>query len=220
MDETLILSPSMSMVGRAVILVVGLLAVGVGIAVTLRAHLGVGPADVFLGAVAARVGVAHGTAVILFHVVLVASAVALGARPGPGTVLVAGSIGPIVNAALDVLPTAGASWVRVVSALGGLVAIGLGAGAVVAARWGPGSAELWTAAMAHRLRVRPDQVRLVLEGSLALVGLALGGPVGWFTFVVAASIGVLVTAGARATERLMGSGRRTYLRTRFRLSRL
>src|SRR5690606_11782164 len=76
---------------------VGTFLLALGIALTLVAGLGVGPSDVFIGAVAEHRGIGHGTATSGFVFSVLVLGVALGSRPGPGTFVTAVALGPLIN---------------------------------------------------------------------------------------------------------------------------
>src|SRR5512132_3582346 len=79
-------------------LLVGIPVLGVGIAMTLQARLGVSPYDVLHQGIAHRTGLSVGTVVILLFWI------PLRQRPGIGTVLNTLTIGLVIDLALRVIP--------------------------------------------------------------------------------------------------------------------
>jgi uncharacterized protein len=78
--------------------------------------------------------------------------------------------------------------------------LGLGAGALIVSRLGAGSGELLSAAASDRTGRPEPRVRMVIELTWLAVGVALGGPVGLGTIIVALTIGPAVAVGYRFVD--------------------
>jgi uncharacterized membrane protein YczE len=76
-------------------------------------------------------------------------------------------------------------------------AIGIGAGALIVSRLGAGSGELLASAASDRSGRAEPRARLAIELSWLVVGIALGGPVGLGTILLALTIGPAVAVGHR-----------------------
>lgn len=177
---------------RVALLGSAVLMLATGVVAMLRSGLGAGPADVFLAALSSHLGVAHGTAGVIFAIALSVAAVAVRRRPGPGTLVLALCVGPMVNLLWNVVPAPEAyplQWSQFGLGLG-LVAIGIGA--AIQAAWGPGNLELITDGLAARGLGTHSRIRIAIEVTLGLSGLILGGIAGPGTLVVALTIGPLV----------------------------
>ena len=94
---------------RLTTLLIGLLLVALGVAMTIRGEIGVAPYDVVITGLAERSGLDIGLAAMALPLVFVALGVVLGGRPGPGTVLAILLVGPALHLILDVLPEVTAS---------------------------------------------------------------------------------------------------------------
>jgi len=79
--------------------------------------------------------------------------------------------------------------------------IGLGAGALIVSGLGAGSGELIASAASDRVGRPEPRVRLAIESSFLVVGVALGGPIGLGTVAVALIIGPAVAMGHRFVSR-------------------
>lgn len=171
-------------------LAIGLVLLGVGIAMTLQARLGVSPYDVLHQGIARRTGISFGTVVVLVGLVVLLAWIPLRQRPGVGTIVNTLTVGYITNATMVLIGTVhglGARWALL---LGGVVVTALGVGVYIGCGLGPGPRDgLMTgiAARGHPVWV----VRTLLELAALSAGWALGGNVGIGTVVFAFGIGPL-----------------------------
>jgi uncharacterized membrane protein YczE len=171
-------------------LVVGLLALGIGIALMVEARLGVSPYDVLHQGLADLTGLSFGTVVILLGVIVLIFWIPLGQRLGIGTIVNTLTVGLIVDAFLDLNPDPQTLAVRWVYLLAGILVIAFGVGLYIGAGLGPGPRDgLMTgiAAKGYPLWI----VRTGLELTALLAGWLLGGDVGIGTLLFAFGIGPL-----------------------------
>lgn len=170
----------------------GLACFGVGIALMVRADLGLSPWQVFHQGVAENVGLEIGTVVIVTGVVVLLAWIPLRERFGLGTLLNVALIGNVVNVTLRLLPAEfGTVTTRVLVMAAGIMLIGLGSGLYIGAGMGPGPRDGLMTGLARRgPSIRA--VRTGLEVSVLGVGWLLGGTVGAGTVAFALSIGPLV----------------------------
>lgn len=181
-------TPDSPVVRRLVTLAVGLVLVGSGVALMIRAELGVAPYDVLSTGLAALLGIDIGVAAMLLPLAFTGLGWALGRRPGPGTVLAVLLVGPILGAVLDALPTHEAMAPRLALFAVGFPLIAAGVTAVVIAEIGPGPAEIVMLAIHERgLPLAP--VRTGIELTCVALGWAIGGQIGVGTVIVALLIG-------------------------------
>jgi uncharacterized membrane protein YczE len=172
----------------------GMAGLGLGIALTVRADLGLGPWDVLHQGIAERTGVGIGVAGILAGVVVLFVALPLGARIGVATVINVVLVGLVVDGSLAVLPEVRSLPLRWALLLAGVACGGLGTALYLVPRLGAGPRDgLMTA-----LAARGPSVRLVRTGieltALAL-GILLGGTVGAGTVAWALGVGPVVQQG-------------------------
>jgi uncharacterized membrane protein YczE len=171
-------------------LVVGIPVLGVGIALTLEARLGVSPYDVLHQGIAAETGLSVGTVVILVGVAILVLWIPLRQRPGLGTVLNTLTVGLVIDVAVYVIPEPDLLAVRIPLLVAGIVVTGLGMGLYIGAGLGPGPRDgLMTGLAAKGFPLWA--VRTVLELAALLAGWVLGGNVGVGTVAFAFSIGPL-----------------------------
>lgn len=171
-------------------LLVGLPCLGVGIAMTLEARLGVSPFDVLHQGLAGKTGLSFGTVVIGVGVVILLLWIPVRQPFGMGTVINTLTVGLIIDGALWALPAPDALAWRWPLLLGGIIVTGLGTGLYIGAGLGPGPRDgLMTgiASRGHRLWI----VRTVIELTVLSFGWTLGGNAGIGTVIFAFGIGPL-----------------------------
>jgi len=171
-------------------LLVGIPVLGVGIAMTLQARLGVSPYDVLHQGIAAKTGRSVGTVVIVVGLVILVFWIPLRQRPGLGTVLNTLTVGLVIDLALHVVPAPELLAARIPLLVAGIVITGLGMGLYIGAGLGPGPRDgLMTGLAAKGFPLWA--VRTVLELAALAAGWILGGNVGIGTVAFAFSIGPL-----------------------------
>src|SRR6266545_29617 len=171
-------------------LIVGIPVLGLGIALTLQARLGVSPYDVLHQGIAKQTGLSFGTVVIVVGLFILLLWIPLRQRPGIGTVVNTLTVGLVIDLVLQVLPEPDLPAARVVLLLGGVVVAALGMGLYIGAGLGPGPRDgLMTGIAAKGYPLWA--VRTVLELAALAAGWILGGNVGIGTVAFAFSIGPL-----------------------------
>jgi uncharacterized membrane protein YczE len=169
-------------------LLAGIVVLGVGITLTIQAHLGVSPYDVLHQGLADITGLSFGTVVVLLGLVILVIWIPLGQRFGIGTILNTLTVGFVVDAGLDIVDVPGSDALRWAMLLGGIVVTSFGMALYIGAGLGPGPRDgLMTgiAAKGYPLWI----VRTVLELTALVVGWILGGDVGIGTVLFAFGIG-------------------------------
>jgi uncharacterized membrane protein YczE len=179
-------------VRRLAQLYAGLALYGAGIALQVRAGLGLDPWDVFHEGVADRTGLSFGTVLGLTGALVMLAWIPLRQRPGLGTVSNVVVIAVSVDAMLAVLPEAGSSAVGLAMLLAGVALGGVASGAYIGAGLGPGPRDGLMTGLVGRTGRSIRLVRTSLELTVLAAGAALGGTVGLGTVVYALSIGPLI----------------------------
>lgn len=161
---------------------------GVGIALMVRADLGLAPWDVLHQGVSERTGVAIGTVTILVGIVVLLLWLPIRERFGLGTVLNVIVIGLVVDGTLAVVDAPAPLVARVGFLVIGIFLFGPGSGLYIGAGLGPGPRDGLMTGLARRggsVRV----VRTGIELTALAVGAALGGSVGLGTVAFAVTVG-------------------------------
>jgi len=178
---------------RLVWLFGALICFGAGLALLVRARLGLDPWDVLNQGIARRLHIQIGYVVDIVGAVVLLGWIPLRQRPGVGTVCNIVVIGLATNGFLDVLPIPRGLPLRVGMMAAAVLINGLSTAWYIGAGLGPGPRDgLMTgfAARGHSVRV----VRTIIELSALAAGFALGGSVGIGTIAYALSVGPIVHA--------------------------
>lgn len=169
-------------------LALGILVLGVGVALTVRAELGLAPYDVMHQGLAEVTGLDFGVVVIGLGLLILLAWFPLHQPFGVGTVVNVLTVGLVIDVALDRIPEVDALATRVPMLLGGTVLIGLGAGLYIGAGLGPGPRDGLMTAFARRGHPL-WLVRTIMELTALGVGWVLGGEVGAGTVLIAFASG-------------------------------
>jgi len=176
------------MPGRLTLFSVGVVLGGASVGVLLEARLGVSSYDVLNSGLARTIGVPVGTASWIVSAVVIVIAVAVGRRPGPGTLLSLLGFGAMINLVLAHVDTPDALGIRIAWLLGALVGLWTAIALIVVARIGANPPEeLMLGLVGKGLSVRA--ARWGLEAGLLVIGVALGGQVGVGTVIIAVCTG-------------------------------
>jgi uncharacterized protein len=176
---------------RTAQLLAGLVAVGAGIGMLIRADLGVASWDVLHVGIAGVTGWSVGTAAMMVGLAAAVLAAVLGERPRVGSLVPLAIIGPTIDATMLLLGTAVDPLGRITLLITGVVTLALGIGAYVTSDHGAGPSDLVFLAVARR-GVPIWASRLLVDGTAVGAGWVIGGPVGIGTVVVTLALGPLV----------------------------
>ena len=186
-----LVSPALTMTRRIAQLFVGLLCYGLGIALMVRAELGIAPWDVLTQGLQLKTGWAFGTLTILISIVVLFLWIPIRQKLGFGTVANALLIGVFVEVGFVWFPVPTNLIWAIVSFVFGLVLVGFATGLYIGARFGPGPRDGLMTGL-HRVTGWPIWVvRTGLEVMVLVIGWLLGGNVGFGTLAFALFIGPL-----------------------------
>jgi uncharacterized membrane protein YczE len=180
------------MTRRITQLLVGLFFYGFGIAMMVRAGIGVAPWDVLTQGISLRTGLPFGLVTNLVGVLVLLLWIPIRQKPGLGTVLNVLLIGPSAQFGLWVLPELSDLLIRIVVFAGGLALIAVATGMYIGARFGPGPRDGLMTGIHHRFGWKLWIVRTVIEVIVLTIGWLLGGNVGIGTVAFALLIGPMV----------------------------
>ena len=173
-------------------LLFGLALYGLTLAMIIRGTLGNAPWDVLHQGLSRHLPISIGAAVIAMSVVVLLAWIPLEERPGLGTILNALLVGLSADFFLGVLPAPSLDAARVLLLAGGIVLNALATALYIGSQFGPGPRDGLMTGLHRRTGLSIQLVRTVLEGSVVVAGLLLGGRLGVGTVAYALAIGPLV----------------------------
>jgi uncharacterized membrane protein YczE len=177
---------------RGVQLIAGLVAYGLGIALMVRAGIGVPPWDVLAQGITAQTGLPFGLVVNLVGALVLLLWIPIRQKPGLGTIANVLLIGPSAQLGLLLVPQQHHPALQALVFAAGLLLVGTATGLYVGARLGPGPRDGLMTGLHARTGWPIWSVRTGIEVSVLVVGFLLGGQVGIGTLAFALLIGPIV----------------------------
>lgn len=173
-------------------LLLGLFLYGIGIALMVRAAVGVAPWDVLSQGISLRTGLSFGLITNLIGAAVLLAWIPIRQKPGIGTIANVLLIGPSAQFGLWIIPIIDGLLARVAVFGLGLAVVALATGLYIGARMGPGPRDGLMTGI-HRRWGWPIWVaRTTVEVTVLTIGWILGGNVGLGTLAFALLIGPMV----------------------------
>ncbi|WP_208008560.1 YczE/YyaS/YitT family protein [Agromyces protaetiae] len=183
--------PAPILARRLVQLFVGLLLYGIGIALIVRAALGVAPWDVLTQGIAKQTGLGFGTITVVVGAIVLLLWLPLRQRFGFGTIMNVLLVGPAADLGLWLIPEGLDLWARIVMLPAGIVVLAIATGLYIGAGFGPGPRDGLMTGLHARTGLKIWIVRTGIELVVLGTGWLLGGNVGLGTVLFAVAVGPL-----------------------------
>ena len=179
---------------RLLRLLFGLFLYSFGIVLTLNAHIGYAPWDVFHVGFAKTAGLSIGTASIIAGAVIGIITVLLGEKLGFGTILNMVLIGIFLDLILrlSIIPQAGNFILGTIMLVAGLFIIALASYFYIGSAFGAGPRDSLMVALTRKTKLPVGICRGTIELLAVLAGWRLGGMVGFGTILSAFAIGFCI----------------------------
>ncbi len=185
--------------------IVGQMFLSLGIAMTIKGQLlGIGPWDVLHVGLYQNIGLSIGTwSIITGLLIVLITAVAQKKWPKYGTWLNMLMLGTFIDLFNWLLPDVTSIAAQVVFFVTGVVIMSYGIGLYVSPNMGAGPRDSLMLLIVHKFNISVKIVRTSIEVIVALLGWALGGPVGIGTVLIALLIGQFVHYAMPQCQRLL-----------------
>lgn len=170
--------------------------VATGVALVIRAEVGVAPYDVLTTGIAEALGIPISISFLVTAATVFAVGIALGGRAGWASAVGTFALTPLLDVALDVVPSPEALAARVPMFVCGVVILVVAVSLVVSTEFGPGPPEVFMLGIIAR-GVPVAAARWVVDALVIAVGAMLGGDLGVGTLVFAFAFGPLLAVGFR-----------------------
>jgi uncharacterized membrane protein YczE len=182
-------------------LVAGLALFALGLALMIRANLGLSAWDVLHDALGKLTPLTFGQVVVVVSVLVLVISIAMRVRPGPGTLANALLVGVFTDAILR-LPfpvdvAAGSVPPRLIVMVGGVWGIALGSALYISANLGAGPRDALMLGLAMRIGSSVGAARTGIEAGVLIFGVILGGSVGVGTAAFVILIGPAINSSFR-----------------------
>lgn len=195
-------------------LLTGLACIGVGVAFTKQANLGLGPWDVLGDGLAQLTGIQLGTASIIVGALVLLLWIPIREKPGVGTVTNILLIGAFTNIALVVVRSASGFLLQSVWLIAGLLLAGLGSVLYLGSKLGAGPRDGLMLGLSRKTGWSLHLTRTALEVSVLVAGWVLGGAVGIGTVLFALTIGPVIQFISRLAGEELGGAKRSTVKIR------
>ena len=179
---------------RLIQLYVGLALYGASLAMMVRGDLGLAPWDVLHSGLIRHVPITLGQAVVVMSFVVLVLWIPLKEMPGIGTISNAVVVGLAADATLWLLDRPGPLTLRIALMVGGIALCGIATALYIGAQLGRGPRDGLMTGLTRRTGLSIRLVRTVLEVSVVVIGLLLGGVLGLGTIAFAFAIGPITQA--------------------------
>jgi len=174
------------------ILIVGLWIFGTGDAILIAAGIGNTPWTVLAEGIALNINWSVGQATFLVSVLVLFLWIPLKEKPGIGTILNVIVISVAIDVMVPLLPVPDSHTMAVAEVLIGVLLIGIGSGIYLTANLGPGPRDGWMTGLQKASGIPIARVRVVIEVSVLVLGVLLGGTFREGTILFALLIGPVV----------------------------
>lgn len=167
--------------------------IGLGVALIVRAGLGVDPWSSFMQGATRLTHLTMGRTSQLTTLVLLAVNYFFGGEiPGWGTLLNGVLVGQFIDVFLPLVRTPDALLLQWAFLLAGVFSMALGVSAYVATNLGKGPMEGWAYTVSRLLRLGIGPAKMLTDVLALLIGVLLGGKIGIGTLVAAVALGPLM----------------------------
>ena len=173
-------------------LILGLWIFGTGDAFLIAAGVGNTPWTVLAEGIAINIDWSVGQATFLVSILVLFLWIPLREKPGIGTILNVILIAAAIEIMVPLLPTPTDDRWALLQAFGGVILIGIGSGLYLTANLGPGPRDGWMTGLQQKTGWPIARVRISIEITVLILGMALGGTFGWGTIMFAIGIGPVV----------------------------
>ena len=190
---------------RLIVLFGGLLIFGLGDSLLVQSPSGNAPWTVLAQGISKRLDISLGWSTFGISALVLLLWLPLRERPGFGTLANIAIIAASIQLGVNIFPEAPNFVTGIAMDSLGIAMVGIGSALYITCGLGPGPRDGLMTAIHHRSGVRVGRVRLGIEGSVLLLGAALGGQIGvgtaLFAIFVGQSIAVALGVVARVTSK-------------------
>lgn len=187
---------------RTGVLFLGLFIFGLGDSFLIQSTIGNAPWSVLAQGISNRLDITMGWSTFGISSLVLLLWIPLKERPGFGTLSNIIIIAAAIQVGVTIFPQQDSYLLGVVYCLIGIGMVGAGSALYITCGLGPGPRDGLMTALHHRSGIRIGRVRLAIEGSVLVLGWALGGTVGLGTLMFATLIGQSIAVALGVVSRV------------------
>jgi uncharacterized membrane protein YczE len=187
---------------RTGVLFFGLFIFGLGDSLLIQSTIGNAPWSVLAQGISNRLDITMGWSTFGISSIVLLLWIPLKERPGFGTLSNIIIIAAAIQVGVTVFPQQDSYLLGIVYCLFGIGMVGAGSALYITCGLGPGPRDGLMTALHHRSGIRIGRVRLAIEGSVLVLGWALGGTVGLGTLMFATLIGQSIAVALGVVSRV------------------
>lgn len=186
---------------------IGLFLCGLGIAMMVKAEIGLSPWDVLAQGVSRNTFLTFGQATVVVSVLVLLLWIPLRVKPGLGSILNTLLLGTYADLVMPIIPHFENYFANLAVFIAGMLIFSFAIGMYVSSNMGKGPRDGLNAGLATKFKLPFWQARLAVELAVVLVGFLLGGQVREGTLIFAIAIGYTNQIGYRIFGLVDKSGR-------------
>ena len=187
---------------RVMVLFLGLFIFGLGDSLLIQSDIGNAPWSVLAQGVSNRLDITMGWSTFAISSVVLLLWIPLREKPGFGTLSNIAIIAMAIQIGVSIFPMQDSYLSGIAYCLVGVGMVGVGSSLYITCGLGPGPRDGLMTALHHRSGIRIGRVRLAIEGSVLIIGWALGGTVGLGTLLFATLIGQSIAIALGVVSRV------------------
>lgn len=190
-------------------LVFGLFIYGVGLAMMVKAQIGIAPWDVLAQGISRQTSLSFGQATVLVSGLVLLIWIPLRVKPGLGTVMNALLVGISADVAMPFIPVFTNYGLQLLLFVSGMVLISFATGLYISCGMGKGPRDGLNIGLTQKTKQPFWLIRTGVEIVVVSIGFILGGQVREGTLIFALAIGYLNQLGMRLFRLVGKDGRMT-----------
>ena len=187
---------------RVLILFVALFIFGIGDSLLIQGHIGNAPWSVLAQGITRHVNISMGWSTFILSSLVLLAWIPLREKPGFGTVSNIVIIAAAIQCGVTYIPLQNNFFIGLFFSFLGIGMVGVASSLYITCGLGSGPRDGLMTAIHHRTKIRVGRVRLAIEGTVFLLGWALGGTVGVGTLLFALLIGQSMAVALGVVSRL------------------
>lgn len=187
---------------RVSILIFGLFIFGIGDSFLIVSGLGNAPWSVLAQGLSLSFDISIGISTLIISAIVLLLWIPLRERPGFGTIMNILVIAFAIDVGIHFLPRNEEYLLDLLYVLIGIFLVGAGSALYITCGLGPGPRDGWMTAVHRKTGIPVGRVRMMIEISVLILGVALGGTAGLGTALFALLIGYSVATAFGVVARL------------------